>query len=149
MSANRALIADFSPLQPTATITAAATAYTGSPFSVASTAAAPGGNLTGHSIQWLSPAGAWTVNTAAASGASSSRTLGITFPSTGTWTLRAGASVDGGVTWTYSAPVLVAVSSATTTYTLETMAIPGATMTNWYAPSPIAQRTYQVVHVNP
>jgi hypothetical protein len=149
MSANRTLVADFTPLPPSATITAAASAYTGSPFAVASTAAAPAGNLTEHSIQWLSPSGTWTASTAPASGGSSTRTLGITFPTTGTWTLRAGASVDNGLTWSYSPAVQVAVASATTTYTLESMSVPGAGMANWYAPSPVVQRTYQVVHVNP
>jgi hypothetical protein len=134
---------------PTAVINAAPTAYTGSPFTVTSSAYASSDNLTLHSIEWLSPSGTWTVSTVAASGGVSNRTLGITFPATGVWTLRAGASTDGGVTWAYSANTLVTVTSGITTYTLESMAVPTPGSTTWYAPSPVVQQTYQVQHVNP
>jgi len=134
---------------PSAIINAAATAYTGSPFTVTSTATAPGGDLTLHSIEWLSPAGAWTVNTANVSGVTSNRTLGITFATTGSWTLRAGASVDNGLTWVYSSDAPVAVSSAISSYTLATMAIPAAGSSLWYSPSSVAQKIYQVQHLNP
>jgi hypothetical protein len=75
--------------------------------------------------------------------------VGITFPTTGIWTLRAGASTDNGVTWVYSPTVQVVVSSGLTTYVLESMAVPSASMVNWYVPSPVVQKTYQVQHVNP
>ena len=134
---------------PSAILNAAAAAYTDSPFTVDSTATAPGGDLTLHSIEWMSPAGAWTVDAANVSGTTSNRTLGITFPVTGSWTLRAGASVDSGSTWIYSPDVTVAVGSSISDYTLATMAIPAASSQLWYAPSPVAQKTYQVRHVNP
>lgn len=103
-----------------------------------------------HSIEWLSPSGTWTVNSASVSGGTSNRSLGISFPSTGTYTLRAGASDDDGVTWVYSPNVQVSVSNGTSSYTLETMSVPGsASALVWYAPSPIVQKTYQVQHVNP
>ncbi len=137
------------PQPPTAAITAPATAYTGSPISVNSTATAPNSNLTLHSVEWLSPAGAWTVNSASASGASSERTVAYTFPATGTWTVRAGASVDNGVTWVYSPNALINVTSGITSYTLESMAVPPSSLVGWYTPSPVATRTYQVQHVNP
>ena len=137
------------PQPPTAAITAPATAFTGSPISVTSTASAPNSNLTLHSVEWLSPAGAWTVNSATASGASSERTVAYTFPVTGTWTVRAGASVDSGVTWVYSPNAQINVTSGITNYTLESMAVPPSTLVGWYTPSPVATRTYQVQHVNP
>ena len=141
--------ANFTPQPPIALINAAATAYTGSPFTVTSTASAPAANLTLHSIEWLAPSGAWTVDAVAATGGSSNRTLGISFAAAGIYTLRAGASVDNGVTWVYSPSVPVTVSSGVTTYTLQTMAVPGANALTWYAPSPVVQKTYQVKHVNP
>ena len=151
MTGNLTVTANFAliPVPPTATITAAPTAYTGSPFTVTSTAGAQDDNLTLHAVEWLSPGGAWTVNSAAASGGTSQRTVQITFPSTGAWTLRAAASVDNGVTWVYSPTTQVVVSSGLTTYVLESMAVPSASMTNWYVPSPVVQKTYQVQHVNP
>jgi uncharacterized repeat protein (TIGR02543 family) len=142
--------ANFAPLPPSAIINAALTAYTGSPFNVTSTATAPADNLTLHSIEWLSPSGTWTVNSAVASGGVSNRSLGINFPTTGVFTLRAGASDDNGVTWVYSPSVQVAVSNGISTYTLETMAVPSsASLLDWYSPSPVVQKTYQVQHVNP
>ncbi len=150
LTGNLTVAANFAPLPPSAVINAAATAYTGSPFNVTSTASAPADNLTLHSIEWLSPLGTWTVSSVVASGGTSNRTLGINFPTTGTYTLRAGASDDNGATWVYSPNTQVVVSSGTTTYTLETMAVPSsASLLSWYAPSPVAQRTYQVQHVNP
>jgi choice-of-anchor A domain-containing protein/uncharacterized repeat protein (TIGR02543 family) len=134
---------------PSATLTAPATAFTGSPLTVMSTATAPMNNLTLHSVEWISSSGGWTVNVANVSGGSSFRTVGVTFPSTGVWMLRAGVSVDNGVTWYYSPSVQVTVSNGTTDYTLQTMAIPGASALNWYTPSPVVQQTYQVKHVNP
>ena len=150
MTGNLTVDANFAPLPPSAVITAAATAYTGSPFNVTSTASAPADNLTLHSIEWLSPSGTWTVSSVAVSGGTSNRSLGITFPTTGTYTLRAGASDDNGTTWVYSPTTQVAVSNGITTYTLETMAVPSsASLLSWYAPSPVAQKTYEVQHVNP
>ena len=134
---------------PSAILDAALTAFTGSPFNVTSTATAPGGDLTLHSIEWMSPAGAWTVDTANVTGSTSNRSLGITFPVTGAWTLRAGASMDNGSTWIYSSDVTVTVSSDLASYTLATMAIPASSSQLWYAPSPVVQKTYQVQHVNP
>ncbi|HZZ58198.1 MAG TPA: hypothetical protein VFE31_10240, partial [Opitutaceae bacterium] len=135
---------------PSATITAAATAYTGSPFYVSSTAFAPNNNLTQHSIEWMSPEGVWNVDTLNVSGGNSSRTLGITFTETGTWTLRAGASVDNGQTWYYSPSVTVSVSSGTSSYTFESMSVPSGTGSQiWYSASPVVQQTYQVQHTNP
>ena len=134
---------------PTAVINAAPTAYTGSAFTVTSSAYASSHNLTLHSIEWLSPGGTWNVSTAAASGGESDRTLGITFPTTGVWTLRAGASTDNGVTWYYSPSVQVTVTSGITSYTLESMAVPMSGSQYWYAPSPVVQQTYQVQRVNP
>jgi uncharacterized repeat protein (TIGR02543 family) len=149
VSSDTTVTANFAPQPPTATLTAAATAYTGSNFNVTSTATAPAGNLTLHSIEWLSPTGAWTVSTVAASGGTSNRSLGISFPSTGVYTLRAGASDDNGVTWYYSPSVQVTVSSGITTYTLQTMAVPTASPLTWYSPSPVVQKAYQVQHINP
>ena len=150
LTGNLTVAANFAPLPPSAVINAAATAYTGSPFNVTSAATAPADNLTLHSIEWLSPSGAWTVSSVAASGGASNRSLGISFPTTGTYTLRAGASDDNGATWVYSPTTQVAVSSGITTYTLETMAVPGsASLLSWYAPSPVVQKAYQVQHVNP
>ena len=69
---------------PSATINAAPTAYTGSPFTVSSTATAPDANLTLHTIEYLDPSGDWTVNSAAASGASDVRARSAsTFPPPG------------------------------------------------------------------
>jgi len=136
------------PQPPTAAIAAPASAYTGSPISVNSTAAAPNSNLTLVSVEWLSPAGAWTVNSAAASGASNARTVPFTFPSTGLWTVRAGASVDNGVTWVYSPNAQINVTSGLTSYTLESMAVPPSTLVGWYTPSSVVTQTYQVQHVN-
>ena len=68
---------------------------------------------------------------------------------TGSWTLRAGASVDNGLTWVYSSDAPVAVSNAISSYALATMAVPGAGSSLWYSPSSIAQKTYQVQHLNP
>jgi len=149
LSGDAVVTANFTPQPPIALINAAATAYTGSPFTVTSTASAPAANLTLHSIEWLAPSGAWTVDAVAATGGSSNRTLGISFAAAGIYTLRAGASVDNGVTWVYSPSVPVTVSSGVTTYTLQTMAVPGANALTWYAPSPVVQKTYQVKHVNP
>jgi hypothetical protein len=150
LTGNLMVAANFTPLPPSAIINAAATAYTGSPFSVTSTASAPADNLTLHSIEWLSPSGTWTVSSVAASGGTSNRSLGINFPTTGTYTLRAGVSDDNGTTWFYSPTTQVAVSNGITTYTLETMAVPGsASLLSWYAPSPVVQKTYEVQHVNP
>lgn len=151
VTGTQTVTANFAPLNlpPVVSLNAAATAFTGSPFTVTSTASAPSDNLTLHSVEWLSPTGAWTVSSASASGATSNRSVGITFPSTGAWTVRAGASTDQGVTWVYSPAVQVVVSSGLTTYVVESMAVPTAGMTNWYAPSPVAQRSYQVQHVNP
>jgi len=134
---------------PNATINAAGTAYTGSPFNASSLATAPDNNLTLHSIEWLSPTGAWTVNTAAANGASDNLAVGINFPATGLWTLRAGASVDNGNTWIYSPEVTVAVSTGLAAYTLASMAVPSSSGQLWYAPSTVSQKTYQVQRVNP
>jgi hypothetical protein len=133
---------------PTATINAPSQVYSGSPVNVTSTALAAGGNLTLHSIEWESPSGTWTVNTVPASGAESDRTLAITFPTTGVWTLRAGASTDNGVTWVYSPNVLVTVVPGITTYTFESMSVPASGQQLWYAPSSIVQQTYQVQHLN-
>jgi len=150
MTGNLTVDANFSPDPPSAIINAAATAYTGSPFNVTSTATAPADNLTLHSIEWLSPAATWTVNTVAVSGGTSNRDLGITFPTTGTYTLRAGASDDNGVTWYYSPTVQVAVSSGITNYTLESMAVPGTpSALTWFTTSPVVQESYEVQHVNP
>ena len=134
---------------PTATINAMPTAYTASPFTVTSSAYASSHNLTLHSIEWLSPSGTWNVSTTAVSGGESDRMLAITFPTTGMWTLRAGASTDNGVTWYYSPSVQVTVTSGITTYTLESMAVPSSGSQYWYAPSPVVQQTYQVQHLNP
>ncbi len=136
------------PQPPSATINAPAIAFTGSPLTVGSLATAPDNDLALHSIEWLSPTGAWTVNTTAAAGGSDSRTLGITFDATGLWTLRAGASTDGGATWYYSPSQQVMVTPAVTTYTLQTMAVPAATATHWYTPSPVVSRAYQIQHIN-
>jgi hypothetical protein len=150
LTGNLTVAANFAPLPPSAVINAAATAYTGSPFNVTSTATAPADNLTLHSIEWLSPSGTWTVSSVAVSGGTSNRALGINFPTTGTYTLRAGASDDNGATWVYSPTTQVAVSNGITTYTLETMAVPSsASLLSWYAPSPVVQKTYEVQHVNP
>jgi hypothetical protein len=117
---------------------------------VTSTATAPADNLTLHSIEWMSPSGTWTVNAASVSGGTSNRALGINFPSTGTYTLRAGASDDNGVTWYYSPSVQVAVSNGISSYTLESMAVPaGTSALTWFTASPVVQETYQVQHVNP
>jgi len=134
---------------PGATIDAPPTAYTGSPLSVSSLATAPGDNLTLHLIEWESPAGTWTENTAPASGATDNLTIGITFPTTGLWTVCAGASTDGGNTWFYSTSQQVNVTSGITAYTLETMAVPSSGAANWYTASPIVQKVYQVQHLNP
>jgi len=150
LNGNLTVTANFAPLPPSAVINAAATAYTGSPFNVTSTASAPADNLTLHSIEWMSPTGTWTVNSAMASGSVSNRSLGISFPTTGTYTLRAGASDDNGATWVYSPNTQVVVSNGTSTYTLQTMAVPSsASLLSWYAPSPVVQKTYEVQHVNP
>jgi Divergent InlB B-repeat domain/Putative Ig domain len=151
ITGNLAVTASFThvPQPPTATLNAAASAYTGSPFTVTSVAGAPDDNLTLHSIEWLSPAGAWTVDSASASGSTDNRSLGINFPSAGNWTLRAGASVDNGVTWVYSPSVQVTVVDGITTYTLQSMAVPNGNVLAWYAPSPVVQKTYQVQHLNP
>lgn len=133
---------------PAATITAPATAYSLSPLTVKSTASAPADNLTLHSIEWLSPDGTWTVSATAASGGEDDRSYGITFPSAGVWTVRAGASTDGGQTWFYSPSQQITVSPGIADYVVETMAVPAANMTDWFNPSPVAQRTYQVQHVN-
>lgn len=146
-----AITANFTyiPQPPTAAINAAATAFTGSPFNVTSTANAPDNNLTLHSIEWLSSTNDWTVDSATASGGSDNRALGITFTTTGNYTLRAGASVDNGATWVYSPSVQVIVSNGVVAYTLQSMAVPNANVLRWYAPSPVVQKTYQVKHVNP
>jgi hypothetical protein len=136
------------PQPPTAAVAAPTSAYTGSPISASSTATAPDDNLTLHSVEWLSPSGAWTVNSAAASGGSDQRTVAFTFPTTGTWTVRAGASVDNGVTWVYSPTQQINVTSGLTTYTLESMAVPPSSLVGWYTPSAVATQTYQVQHVN-
>ena len=151
ITGNLALVANFThvPQPPTATLDAAASAYTGSPFTVTSLAGAPDDNLTLHSIEWLSPAGAWTVDSAAASGSSDNRSLGINFDTAGVWTLRAGASVDNGVTWVYSPSVQVTVANGISSYTLQSMAVPSGNSLAWYASSPVVQRTYQVKHLNP
>jgi hypothetical protein len=134
---------------PGTTINAAPTAYTGSPFSVSSTATAPDHNLTLHTIEYLDPSGDWTVNSASASGGSDVRTLGITFPVTGIWTLRSGVSVDNGNTWIYSPQATVNVSNGITSYTLASMAVPSSGQQTWYAASPVVEKTYQVQHLNP
>ena len=134
---------------PSATISAPATAYTGSPLTVTSTATAPMNNLTLHSVEWIASSGSWTVNVANVSGGFSSRTVGVTFPTTGVWTLRAGVSIDNGVTWYYSPTTQVTVTSGITNYTFETMAIPSQSALSWYTPSPVVQQTYEVQHVNP
>jgi hypothetical protein len=151
ITGNLAVVANFThvPQAPTATLNAATTAFTGSPFTVTSLAGAPDSNLTLHSIEWLSPSGAWTVDSTSASGSSDNRTLGITFDTTGSWTLRAGASVDNGVTWVYSPSVQVTVANGITSYTLQSMAVPNGNALAWYAPSPVAQKIYQVKHLNP
>jgi len=143
------VMASVIPQPPTVQLTAPATAYTGSPLTVNSAAQAPNSNLTLHSIEWLSPAGSWTVDSVAAAGASDQMTLGITFPTVGNWTVRAGASVDNGVTWVYSANQQIAVTSGLTNYTLESMAVPPSSLVGWYSPSTVATQTYQVQHVNP
>jgi hypothetical protein len=148
LNSDQSIEATFAPLPPSAVITAATTAYTGSPFNVASTATAPASDLEYHTIEWLSPSGDWTVNSADVSGGTSNRTLGINFDTTGVWTLRAGASIDG-TTWVYSPNVQVTVSNGFANYTLETMAVPVPTALNWYASSPVVQKTYTVQHVNP
>jgi len=134
---------------PGATIDAPASAYTGSPLTVSSVATAPGDNLTLHLIEWESPDGTWTENTAAATGGTDTLTIGITFPSTGAWTVCAGASIDGGNTWFYSPNQQVNVTSGLASYTLESMAVPAATASNWYSASPVVQKVYQVQHLNP
>jgi hypothetical protein len=134
---------------PSATISAPPTAYSGSPVSVLSTAFAPQNNLTLHSIEWLSPSGAWTVSTVAVSGGNSLRNYGITFPTTGVWTVRTGASTDNGVTWVYSSSVQINVTSGIVQYVLQTMSVPASGMQSWYTPSPVVQQTYQVQLVNP
>jgi len=137
------------PEPPDATLNAAATAFTGSAFHVTSTATAPNDNLTLHSIEWMSPTGTWTVNSAAAMGGNDNRALGISFPSTGVWTLRAGASVDNGTTWVYSPSVTVNVTTGIAVDVLQTMAVPSAGNQYWYAPSPVVSKTYQVQYLNP
>jgi len=89
------------------------------------------------------------VDSVAASGASDQMSTGITFPTVGNWTVRAGASVDNGVTWVYSANQQIAVSSGITSYTLESMAVPPSSLVSWYVPSSVVSQTYQVQHVNP
>jgi hypothetical protein len=148
ITGNETITPSFTAL-PSATITAPATAYSLSPLTVQSAATAPADNLTLHSIEWMSPDGTWTVSATAASGSSDNRTFGITFPTAGVWTVRAGASTDGGVTWYYSQNQQITVANGITTYVLESMAVPSASMTNWYNPSSVAQETYQVQHVNP
>jgi hypothetical protein len=151
ITGNLAVVANFThvPQPPTSTLNAAASAYTGSPFTVTSLAGAPDDNLTLHSIEWLSPSGAWTVDSASASGSSDNRTLGINFDTAGIWTLRAGASVDNGVTWIYSPSVQVTVANGIASYALQSMAVPNGNALAWYASSPVVQRTYQVKHLNP
>lgn len=134
---------------PTVTITAPATAYSLSPLYVSSTATTPADNLTLHSIEWLSPTGTWSMTTQNASGGTDNYTYGITFPTSGVWTVRAAASTDGGNTWYYSPTQQITVSNGITSYTFETMAVPPANMTNWYNVSPVAQKVYQVQHTNP
>ena len=126
LTGNLTVAANFAPLPPSAVINAAATAYTGSPFNVTSTATAPADNLTLHSIEWLSPSGTWTVSSVAVSGGTSNRSLGITFPTTGTYTLRAGASDDNGTTWVYSPNTQVVVSSGTPPTRLKLWLCPAA-----------------------
>jgi hypothetical protein len=134
---------------PTATISAPATAFSLSPLTVTSSALAPNDNLTLHSIEWLSPSGSWTVSSVAVSGGVSDRSLGITFPTSGIWTVRAGASVDGGLTWVYSPSVQINVSPGIVSDTLESMAVPGSNSAQvWYTPSPVVQQTYQVQYLN-
>ncbi len=151
ITGNMAMVASFThvPQPPTTTLNAAPTAYTGSPFTVTSAADAPDDNLTLHTIEWLSPAGAWTVDSASASGSSDNRSLGINFATAGVWTLRAGVSVDNGVTWVYSPSTQVTVADGITSYTLASMAVPNGNALAWYASSPVVQRTYQVKHLNP
>jgi Divergent InlB B-repeat domain/Putative Ig domain len=151
ITGNLAVVASFThvPQPPTANLNAAASAFTGSPFTVTSLAGAPDSNLTLHSIEWLSPSGAWTVDSTSASGSSDDRTLGIDFDTAGIWTLRAGASVDNGVTWIYSPSVQVTVANGIASYTLQSMAVPNGNALAWYASSPVVQRIYQVKHLNP
>ena len=149
MTSDASISASFAPEPPTVSLNSGATAYTGSPFHVSSAAAAPAADLTLQSIEWLAPSGDWTVNAAPASGSASDRTLGISFPAPGVYTIRAGASIDNGTTWVYSASVQVTVSDGITSYTLATMAVPDAGVSTWYAASPVVQRVYQVKHLNP
>jgi hypothetical protein len=149
LNGNDTINATFTPQPPIVALTAASTAYTGSPFHVTSVATAPADNLTLHSIEWLSSGGVWTVSSAQASGGTDNLAVGITFPSTGTWTLRAGASVDNGATWVYSPTTQVTVTSGIANYAFASMAVPSANSLLWYAASPVVQKTYQVQHVNP
>ncbi len=134
---------------PTVTITAPVNAYSGSPLTVSSVASAPNSNLTLHSIESMSPSGSWTVNVVSASGGNSTRTVGVVFPVTGSWTLRAGASTDGGTTWIYSSSIVVGVSNGLINYDVQTMAVPNPNMQMWYVPSAIVEKQFQIQRTNP
>jgi hypothetical protein len=135
------------------TINCSTTIYAQSPTSVSSTAWTSSTPISLHTIEYInqdgSSGGFWTIDIASGSGTSDQRSIGVTFPSPGTYLVRSGASADGGNTWTYSDQVSVTVNDCINIHTVTIQTIPKPGMEKWFRPSNVASKTFRVRHTNP
>jgi hypothetical protein len=129
--------------------------YAGSPTPVASTAAYINGIIIAHQIEYInadgSSGGAWTNDYAYPGASPSNRTINITYPTPGTYYVKASASVllwNGQNPWIDSDTLTVTVNDPITNYTVAIQTHPKPGMEKWVLPSNVVSKNFQVFHSN-
>jgi hypothetical protein len=130
--------------------------YAGSPTPVASTGAFANGILIAHQIEYInadgSSGGAWTNDCAyPVTYLPSNRTINITYPTPGTYYVKASVSVmlpNGQNPWIDSDTVTVTVNDPITNYTVSIQTHPKPGLEKWVLPSNVVSKDFQVFHSN-
>jgi hypothetical protein len=139
-------------------IAANLTVYAESPTPVSSVAYFNPGFSYSQSIEYINAddyaaGGAWTTSVDnPVYGGPYSRTINVTYPTPGTYYVRAGAS-DGTVQdwfylWWYSQTLTVTVLDPITNYTVSIQTHPKPGMEKWVLPSNVVTKPFQVFHSN-
>jgi hypothetical protein len=129
--------------------------YAGSPTPVASTAAFINGVIIAHQIEYInadgSSGGSWTYDCAYPDASPSNRTINITYPTPGTYYVKASASVllwNGQNPWIDSDTLTVTALDPITNYTVSIQTHPKPGMEKWVLPSHQVSKNFQVFHSN-
>jgi hypothetical protein len=131
------------------------TVYAESPTPVSSVGLFYSGYTYEHSIEYINvndfnAGGAWTTNIdSPVYGGPYQRTISITYPTPGTYYVRAGGLVtDWATTWDYSNTLTVTAQDPNTNYTVTIQTHPDPGMEKWILPSNVVSKTFQVFHSN-